>query len=209
MPDEQSKAARIQQVCAERQANDSRYQCPHDPFPCKADSQPTGNATKKVDEPAFVEYAVTMPPHVLPVADRALRMWLEAHGIEDGKPVFVKFEFRDHLPGATYRSAAAQSAEIASLREELKIANDESDANYWKSQAVESAHQLAEAQQELADETTMCLSLQQQVNDVMLQAQRCFVTEAKLQAAETELAQYRQLKARAEELLARSKKVKP
>jgi hypothetical protein len=48
------------------------------------------------------DYSVKIEPHVLPVADRALVMWLQAHGIEDGKPVFVQFEFRDHEPGATY-----------------------------------------------------------------------------------------------------------
>jgi hypothetical protein len=42
-------------------------------------------------------------PKTLPIADRALRMWLEGKDIEDGKPILVQFEFRDHLPGATYR----------------------------------------------------------------------------------------------------------
>jgi hypothetical protein len=41
--------------------------------------------------------------YILPVADAALVTWLIAHGIEDGKPIFVQFEFRHDKPGATYR----------------------------------------------------------------------------------------------------------
>jgi hypothetical protein len=49
------------------------------------------------------DYSVPAKPHILPVAGLALRMWLESHGIQDGKPVFVQFDFQVDSPGATYQ----------------------------------------------------------------------------------------------------------
>jgi hypothetical protein len=60
------------------------------------------NLAQIEDKYPYVTFATTAEPHILPIADKALVIWLKAHNIPDGKPILVQFEFRDNEPGATY-----------------------------------------------------------------------------------------------------------
>ena len=48
-------------------------------------------------------FKIQLQPYIIPIADYALVTWLIAHGVEEGKPMLVQFEFRHDKPGATYR----------------------------------------------------------------------------------------------------------